>query len=571
MEITLNSEFQTWLLVFFGVNLLAIGVSLAVGLYAWHNRTELGAKPLVWLTAGAVTWCGMINASILTDTLWLTQVWYRIMFVGIAIGVVGWVRFAFEFTGRDEHLHSTPVVLLWGFPVTTGVTVVFLEDLFWGEMVASAGQYTGVDTQWGPAFLLFVVSSYALLLIGYVLLVGHIISTRSLFRWQGLVIVLGTIPAFVGNAGFHLQYIPVDLGPPGFAVMGLLLCWAIFGYKLMDLTPIAKERVINTIDDAVFVLDHEDRFVDLNLAAEKLFLVEKTELLGENVRSVLLDYPELYDRYADVEEAHDEVELQMEDKVHTFELRISPLYDSHGRLMARQFLVRDITNERRRQRDLEQRNEQLERFASVVSHDLRNPLTIASGYAELLAQSEVDTEYVDEISHSLTRMDAIIQDVLTMARGGQEVTDPKPTDLEAVARDAWTFVESGEATLEVDSSMTLIADREKLQRLLENLLRNAIDHVGGDVTITVGTIGTDETTLLVDGESFGFYVADDGPGIPAEKCEKVLNPGYTTADTGTGLGLSIVQAIAEAHDWDVDVTASSTGGARFEITGVVPL
>jgi signal transduction histidine kinase len=65
----------------------------------------------------------------------------------------------------------------------------------------------------------------------------------------------------------------------------------------------------------------------------------------------------------------------------------------------------------------------------------------------------------------------------------------------------------------------------------------------------------------------GFYVADDGPGIPEDQYDEVLERGFTTSDTGTGLGLSIVRTVVDAHGWDITVTSSTDGGARFEITG----
>ena len=83
---------------------------------------------------------------------------------------------------------------------------------------------------------------------------------------------------------------------------------------------------------------------------------------------------------------------------------------------------------------------------------------------------------------------------------------------------------------------------------------------GGDVTVVVGP--------LVDGE--GFFVADDGPGIPEADREAIFDVGVTTRDSGTGVGLSIVETVAEAHGWSVAVTESADGGARFEFTGVTP-
>jgi signal transduction histidine kinase len=110
----------------------------------------------------------------------------------------------------------------------------------------------------------------------------------------------------------------------------------------------------------------------------------------------------------------------------------------------------------------------------------------------------------------------------------------------------------------VGSLGTVNANRSRLQRLFENLLSNAVEHVGPTVTVKIGPLS----------ESKGFYVADDGPGIPEAERERVLEYGYSTTDDGTGLGLGIVSEVAKAHGWDVTVTNSASGGTRFEITDV---
>jgi signal transduction histidine kinase len=136
--------------------------------------------------------------------------------------------------------------------------------------------------------------------------------------------------------------------------------------------------------------------------------------------------------------------------------------------------------------------------------------------------------------------------------------------VDAVVTEAWRSVRADGAALRAGDVGTAVADADRLQQLFENLFRNAVTHCGEDVTVEVGALGAD------DGAVTGFYVADDGPGIPPAERDRVLEPGYTTAVDGTGLGLPIVLEIADAHGWRVDVTESSSGGARFEFTGVAP-
>jgi signal transduction histidine kinase len=223
---------------------------------------------------------------------------------------------------------------------------------------------------------------------------------------------------------------------------------------------------------------------------------------------------------------------------------------------------RDVTDRVERERELEAKNARLDEFASLVSHDLRNPLGVAQGYLDVAAE---DPEtYLPEVRTSLDRMEAIVDDVLALSRGSDPVEDTERVDIGAVARRGWDQVDTGGATLSLDDSGTLDADPDRLQQLLENLFRNSVEHAGPAETAD----GPSGPTVTVGTTDAGFYVADDGPGIPESEREAVFDVGYSTADDGTGLGLRIVRQIAEAHGWTVSVTESEAGGARFEFTGV---
>jgi signal transduction histidine kinase len=199
---------------------------------------------------------------------------------------------------------------------------------------------------------------------------------------------------------------------------------------------------------------------------------------------------------------------------------------------------------------LAEKNERLSDFAAIVSHDLRNPLSVASGQLELL---DADEERVAAIGRSLERIETIIEQVLTLTRDVEDGTDDQPVSLAAIARRAWETVDTGDATLSVAADTRLVADPDLLVELLENLFRNAVEHGGPDVTVTVGECEA------------GFYVADDGPGIPPEDREDAFTREFSTG-SGTGMGLVIVSRIAEAHGWEVSVGESDDGGARFVVS-----
>ena len=182
-------------------------------------------------------------------------------------------------------------------------------------------------------------------------------------------------------------------------------------------------------------------------------------------------------------------------------------------------------------------------------------LNVAVGRVEL-ARETGELDHLDAVERAHERMNALIDDLLTLAREGDRVSDVEAVDIRDIARGCWANVSTVDATLNVRTERSISADRSRLQQLLENLMRNALDHAGDDVTVTVGDI---------DG---GFYVEDDGPGVPPDIRESVFDAGYSTDPSGTGFGLSIVEQIVSGHGWDITVTDGTDGGARFEITGV---
>jgi len=214
---------------------------------------------------------------------------------------------------------------------------------------------------------------------------------------------------------------------------------------------------------------------------------------------------------------------------------------------------------RESERAFRRENERLDEFASVVSHDLRNPLSLAQGHLDLAAQKyDGDADHLAKVSKAHDRMGALIEDVLTWAREGEMVESTVPVAVDHLARECWESLSGDGSELAVETDSTVLADRDRFRRLLENLLGNAVEHGGDDVTVCVGA--------LEDGD--GLYVADDGPGVRPENRSDIFESGYTLSDDGNGFGLAIVEQIVEAHGWSVSVTDSESGGARFEITEV---
>ncbi|ELZ25084.1 multi-sensor signal transduction histidine kinase [Halosimplex carlsbadense 2-9-1] len=259
------------------------------------------------------------------------------------------------------------------------------------------------------------------------------------------------------------------------------------------------------------------------------------------------------------ERVHVEIERETTDGSREFLFRNIPV--ESGERPVGYAVYTDITDQKERERRLREQNDRLERFASVIGHDLRNPMGAVKHRIEMARQTG-DDRHLDDAMSALDRMDELLRDLLQMARQGEELGKTEPVSLAGVARAAWDHIATGESSLVVTDDATVVADRGRLTQLLENLFINAVEHgATGDGQ------GTVEVRVGVDGGDC-VVVEDDGRGIPVADRGDVFESGYSTATDGTGYGLAIVRQVARAHGWATAVTESDDGGARFEFRGV---
>jgi PAS domain S-box-containing protein len=316
---------------------------------------------------------------------------------------------------------------------------------------------------------------------------------------------------------------------------------------------IARDRLVELYEqtDGFYILDRDWTVTYWNQQIAERTGISSEEILGET-------FWEVFEEATSTEMYSNLRTAMAENQPTAFELYYSP-YDYWAEIRA--YPVDDLlfvhsretTTENERKDELERRNHIIQSFASTVSHDLRNPLNVAEGRLEL-AQETGDFEHLEAVTEAHNRMRNLIDELLRLARN--EDLELVPISLREAADQAWQTVSSGPAKLVVEDDAVFEAHESELRRLFENLFWNAIDH-GDATTIRVGRSGDDS-----------IFVADDGSGIPENERASVFESGMSTQEDSPGFGLSIVVGIVKNHGWRIDLVESTTGGARFEISGI---
>jgi PAS domain S-box-containing protein len=336
------------------------------------------------------------------------------------------------------------------------------------------------------------------------------------------------------------------------------------------------KRALDTLDDVFYIYDATGGLVYWNRRLNELFGLTDEELSGMTAT----EFFEPGDR--------DAIEAAIEETVETgetvveawgqttegrvrFELTGRLLRDDDGTMVGLAGVGRDVTERYEQTGDLNRQNERLAEFADILAHDLRNPLSVASGHLALLRETD-SSPSIDAIEAAHERMERIITDIRVATREGAVSTTLVPVDLAAVAAEAWGYVDTAGAVFEGPDELRVEADADRLLRLFENLFRNSVEHgstgsrTESDDSVEHGSrhSGDAPTTVRLEATATGFAVEDDGPGIAPEDRDRVFAPGVSDTVDGTGFGLYIVRTIATAHGWSVSVTEGESGGARFE-------
>ncbi len=585
----MNWQFTILTIPLFTATIIAIFVLF----YAWKRQEMLGARAFLPLMMGIFLW--LIGNLLEVGYFDLSRrlFWVNFQYIGIVTVTASWLMFALVYTGRSHLLTRRNLSFLLIEPIII-LTLVWTNDFH--KLVRRTisldvtNRYPIWQVELGPAFWLHTIYSYILLLLGAILLAQAYLKSTRIYRRQIGVMLIGAFIPWVSNA-FYLVFFGgngyIDPTPIGFLLSGLLLASGIFGFGLVDISPIARNNVIEKMQDGMFVLDVNNRIVDINPAA--LRIINCTEdVIGQPGEKVFAPWPNLVKRFRDVTTVNTHISINgnAEQETH-YQLSISPLRDKHEHFTGRLVMIHDISQQKQVEKVLKDAKEAAESanrarsaFLANMSHELRTPLTAIIGYSELLQEQAILTGIekftgpVEKINLSATHLLDLISDILDMSRieAGLVKVNPEtfsvPALVESVIAAAEPLIEKNNNRLTVSISSdveSMQADQKKLRQILLILLGNAAKFTeDGEIHLSISHNEQNRSTLL-------FQVADTGIGMTQQQLNRLFQP-FKQADESTtrrfgglGLGLALCHRLCEIMESEITVNSEPGKGSQFTI------
>jgi signal transduction histidine kinase len=615
--------------------LIAAAISAALAFFAWRRRPAPGAMPFASLMLAVAVWSTGYAFELNSVDLPMAIGWLKVEYVGIVAVPLAWLIFVLDYTGREKWLTRRHLGLLAAGPLLT-LALAWTNEIhgwLWRDMrLDSSGSFSWLSYGFGPWLWGYTLYSYLLILLGVLLLIRTFARAPRLYRIQAWALVVGALLSLAGDMVSILGLSPFPqlyLTPFSFAVLGLIIAWGFFRLRLLDITPVARDAVIEILTDGVIVLDGHNRIVDLNPAAEAIIGYPVTKLIGRSAAQLLSGQPDLVERYCDVEQAHAEIALVVpvaqgisldgqpalarvaelsagqatpadeELGRRYFDLRLTPLRDWRGHFRGRLIVLRDITEHRETETELRRAKEAAEAasqakttFLANMSHELRTPLTSVLGYTELLQERAAKYGH-DDFIPDLEKIRAAGKDLVTMIN---EVLDLSKIEAGKIALSPQDFnisflIDNVIATIrplaEKNGNTLLVrcpqplgvmhADPSMVRQVLLNLLSNAAKFTrGGTITFTVARVPDPNPTQPGEDEREGidwihFRVTDTGIGMTQEQMGHLFEA-FWQADTsatrrygGSGLGLAISYRFCRLMGGDITVESKPGRGSTFDV------
>ena len=564
-------------LVFVALSPLATILMLVVGVVAWRRRRAPGGWALFAFTASGIGWlvCDALALLAPTDETSIRLVQATCAF-GPLLGV-SWLAFILSYTERLSRTGRRAVAALAAWAVVYGAMAMTnnAHRLVWSAWeTVPDGSFTRVAYALGPLGWAQTITAWTGITVSLGVLLwayaGAGARARDLSRW----IVAGALAPMALNVAFYVGIGPLtkDFSPIAMAVSSAAFALGLARYQFLDLRPVARAALVESLREGMLVLDADGRVADVNPALRRALGNAGPTLgkpLGETAPALahaIATAPDTTFRLGEGATAR------------YVDFRISPLTDRAGTPSGRLVLLHDVTRRRQERAALRQanadlyrantelraRNEELDAFAHTVAHDLKNSIQAVMGCAEILRDDGLDLtpdlhhEIAGDAVKAAQKMGTVVHELLLLAGVRQATVEPLPLAMSTIVAEALDRLRPDATPVDIPSHWPVARGHAPwVEEIWVNYLSNAAKYGGPTVTLGTETTGSGHAR---------FWVHDDGPALSPEAQARLFVPfsrvGSLTVE-GHGLGLSIVRRIVERLEGTCGVESAPGRGTRF--------
>ncbi len=366
------------------------GICAFVARIAWQRRHLPGGLPLMLILTSAAIWASSLAIETLTPDIPGKIFWSKIEYLGVATEGTFFFFFVAQYTQLNRWLTRRMIFL---FALIPALTLLITATNEWHQWMWTS--FTP-DTSSGDLLLIYghgiwfwvnVAYNYVLAFISTILLIRFVLRSQKLYRRQAAAMLIAAFAPLSASVVYVFDLGPLrglDLSPFPFVITGLVLAWAVFRYRLLDLAPVARDVLIEKMSDGVVLLDRQHRVVDLNPVAQTILGSDRA-LIGERVAQI---ETRLNDR-SDENETRAEIQLNGT-PARFLEMRATPLYDRANQQMGHLVILSDMTQRKQMEFALQEMNTHLEQLVAGRTTELQN--TVAELQNEIAERKQVEAK-----------------------------------------------------------------------------------------------------------------------------------------------------------------------------------
>ena len=582
----------------------------ALVVYAWPYRNAPGVRACIAMNAGVAIWALAYALEIVSSNYAAKVFWAQVQYIGIVIVPTSWLVFSLDYTGSSRFGRST-VFWLMVFPVAM-LGIVWTNSfhhLLWARMtIPPPSALPALSLVYGPAFWIHLGYSYLLLFLGLIVMMRTLIRSTERRRYQAATLLIGALAPWAGNVIYVARINPfgaLDLTPFAFAITSLAMAWSIFRYHLFEMTPIAYQKVIDSMDDAAVIFDREKHIIALNPVSQRFFTQSKDPVTGQTTIDIPPWWNAVWSQIGQTEVIRDSFYFDSDQQRCFFDLRLSPLFSHKNRLQGYVAIFHEVTEVKRAEIELrrlydsqfvlieqlnvakqaaEDANSAKTQFVSFASHELKTPMTAILGYTDILKLgiggpiSQDQEEFLNNIRTNVTTMSLLVSDLndITYMESGRFSLESGEVVLESViaqvihANSALIRTNNIQLNIDMKPNLPYIkGDYVRILQVLTNLVSNACKYSlhGGSVTVRAKTVTpTSGTAQML------ISVQDTGIGIDPEQQQHLFTKFFRSTEAkrhgiaGTGLGLHIAKQLVDLHGGSIWFESALGVGTTFYVT-----